>query len=61
MNPTKLDFYINLRFNYCFLWFPSADQELLTDSKEDEVHHKMTLTSSAFNCILYGLPYLIVT
>ncbi|XP_030298554.1 cilia- and flagella-associated protein 46 isoform X3 [Sparus aurata] len=39
----------------------SYDQELLTDSKEDEVHHKMTLTSSAFNCILYGLPYLIVT
>ncbi|XP_073337460.1 cilia- and flagella-associated protein 46 isoform X1 [Pagrus major] len=39
----------------------SYDQELLTDSKEDDVHHKTTLTPSAFNCILYGLPNLIAT
>ncbi|XP_071337384.1 cilia- and flagella-associated protein 46 isoform X2 [Trachinotus anak] len=32
----------------------------LTDSKDDDVHHKMTLTPSAFNCILYGLPNLMV-
>ncbi|GAA6225204.1 cilia- and flagella-associated protein 46 [Lates japonicus] len=32
---------------------------VLTDSEEDDVHHKMTLTPSAFNCILYGLPNLI--
>ncbi|KAM8739310.1 cilia- and flagella-associated protein 46 isoform 1-T1 [Acanthopagrus schlegelii] len=37
------------------------DQELLTDSREDEVHHKTTVTPSAFNCILYGVPFLIVT
>ncbi|KAM7408201.1 hypothetical protein PAMA_002070 [Pampus argenteus] len=28
---------------------------------EDDLHHKTTLTPSAFNCILYGLPNLIVT
>ncbi|XP_044228761.1 cilia- and flagella-associated protein 46 isoform X1 [Thunnus albacares] len=36
----------------------SYDQMLLT---EDDVQHKTTLTPSAFNCILYGLPNLIVT
>ncbi|XP_026212735.1 cilia- and flagella-associated protein 46 isoform X2 [Anabas testudineus] len=36
----------------------SNDQELLTDSKDDD-HHKMT--HSTFNCVLYGLPNLIVT
>ncbi|XP_045926168.1 cilia- and flagella-associated protein 46 isoform X3 [Micropterus dolomieu] len=39
----------------------SYDQLLLTDTKRDDVHHKTTLTPSAFNCILYGLPNLIVT
>ncbi|XP_044070722.1 cilia- and flagella-associated protein 46 isoform X2 [Siniperca chuatsi] len=39
----------------------SYDQVLLTDTKKDDVHHKTTLTPSAFNCILYGLPNLIVT
>ncbi|XP_034754581.1 cilia- and flagella-associated protein 46 isoform X3 [Etheostoma cragini] len=38
----------------------SYDQVLLTDSKEDDVHHETTLTPSAFNCILYGLPNLTV-
>ncbi|XP_056252103.1 cilia- and flagella-associated protein 46 [Seriola aureovittata] len=38
----------------------SSDLMLLSDSKEDNVLHKMTLTPSAFNCILYGLPNLIV-
>ncbi|XP_031140179.1 cilia- and flagella-associated protein 46 isoform X1 [Sander lucioperca] len=38
----------------------SYDHVLLTDSKEDDVHHKTTLTPSAFNCILYGLPNLTV-
>ncbi|KAI3362965.1 hypothetical protein L3Q82_011639 [Scortum barcoo] len=37
----------------------SYDQVLLADSKKD-VYHKTTLTPSAFNCILYGLPNLIV-
>ncbi|XP_051232115.1 cilia- and flagella-associated protein 46 [Dicentrarchus labrax] len=39
----------------------SYDQVLLTDSKEHDVHHKTTPTPSAFNCVLYGLPNLIVT
>ncbi|XP_032397492.1 cilia- and flagella-associated protein 46 isoform X2 [Etheostoma spectabile] len=38
----------------------SYDQVLLADSKEDDVHHKTTVTPSAFNCILYGLPNLTV-
>ncbi|XP_041803927.1 cilia- and flagella-associated protein 46 [Chelmon rostratus] len=38
----------------------SYDQ-VLSVSKEDDVHGKTTLTPSAFNCILYGLPNLIVT
>ncbi|XP_034078590.1 LOW QUALITY PROTEIN: cilia- and flagella-associated protein 46 [Gymnodraco acuticeps] len=39
----------------------SYDPALLTDSKEDDdVHHQFILTPSAFNCILYGLPNLIV-
>ncbi|XP_026165910.1 cilia- and flagella-associated protein 46 isoform X3 [Mastacembelus armatus] len=37
----------------------SYDQVLPTDSKEDNVHCKMT--HSAYNCILYGLPNLIVS
>nr|XP_046258124.1 cilia- and flagella-associated protein 46 isoform X1 [Scatophagus argus] len=39
----------------------SYDQVLITDSKEDDVHHKTTVTLPAFNCILYGLPNLIIT
>ncbi|XP_070772644.1 cilia- and flagella-associated protein 46 [Enoplosus armatus] len=39
----------------------SCDQVLLADSRTDDVRHKATLTPSAFNCILYGLPNLIVT
>ncbi|KAK2922244.1 cilia- and flagella-associated protein 46 [Channa argus] len=35
------------------------DPVLLTDSKEHDVDHKITYL--AFNCILYGLPNLIVT
>ncbi|XP_072246405.1 cilia- and flagella-associated protein 46 [Leuresthes tenuis] len=38
----------------------SDDQVLLTDSEEDEVQYKAALTPSAFNCILYGLPNLII-
>ncbi|XP_027134224.1 cilia- and flagella-associated protein 46 isoform X3 [Larimichthys crocea] len=38
-----------------------SEQALLADSKEHDVQHKTTLTPSAFNCILYGLPNLIVT
>ncbi|XP_047198342.1 cilia- and flagella-associated protein 46 [Hippoglossus stenolepis] len=38
----------------------SHDTVLLTDSKEDDVHHKMTLKPSAFNCVLYGLPHLVL-
>ncbi|XP_008297596.1 tetratricopeptide repeat protein 40 [Stegastes partitus] len=38
----------------------SCDKVLLTDSKEDEDHHKIALAPSAFNCILYGLPNLVV-
>ncbi|XP_035461481.2 cilia- and flagella-associated protein 46 isoform X4 [Scophthalmus maximus] len=30
--------------------------DLLTDSEEDDVHHKVTLAPSAFNSILYGIP-----
>ncbi|XP_060943811.1 cilia- and flagella-associated protein 46 [Limanda limanda] len=37
----------------------SHDTVLLTDSKKEDVHHKMALKSSAFNCVLYGLPHLI--
>ncbi|KAK2823968.1 hypothetical protein Q5P01_021143 [Channa striata] len=37
----------------------SHDPELLTESEEHGVDHKMTYL--AFNCILYGLPNLIVT
>lgn len=43
---------------YCF-WLSFADQVLLADSKDDVDRHKMT--HSAFNCVLYGLPNLIVT
>ncbi|XP_029305800.1 cilia- and flagella-associated protein 46 isoform X3 [Cottoperca gobio] len=40
----------------------SYDGVRLTDSMEDDdVHHRMTLAPSAFNCILYGLPNLIIT
>ncbi|KAK5853566.1 hypothetical protein PBY51_014708 [Eleginops maclovinus] len=40
----------------------SFDPALLADSKEeDDVHQQLTLTPSAFNCILYGLPNLIVS
>lgn len=49
---------ITLRYNYHFLGLSLADQALITDSKEDDVHHKPALTPSAFNCILYGLPNL---
>ncbi|XP_029377626.1 cilia- and flagella-associated protein 46 [Echeneis naucrates] len=38
----------------------SCDPALLSDSYEDHVHHKTTPTPSAFNCVLYGLPNLIV-
>ncbi|CAB1430488.1 unnamed protein product [Pleuronectes platessa] len=37
----------------------SHDTVLLTDSKGEDVHHKMALKPSAFNCVLYGLPHLI--
>ncbi|XP_069001354.1 cilia- and flagella-associated protein 46 [Embiotoca jacksoni] len=39
----------------------SQDQGLLTDSKTDDNPHKTALTPSAFNCVLYGLPNVIVT
>ncbi|XP_070834007.1 cilia- and flagella-associated protein 46 [Chaetodon trifascialis] len=39
----------------------SYDQVLLSVSKGDDVYHKATLTPSAFTCILYGLPNLILT
>ncbi|XP_071380722.1 cilia- and flagella-associated protein 46 [Centroberyx affinis] len=32
-----------------------------SDSKGDDAHHKVDLTPSALNCILYGLPNLIIT
>ncbi|XP_039478106.1 cilia- and flagella-associated protein 46 isoform X2 [Oreochromis aureus] len=41
----------------------SNDQELLTfseDRKEDDDQREMALPPSAFNCVLYGLPNLIV-
>ncbi|XP_063348312.1 cilia- and flagella-associated protein 46 [Pelmatolapia mariae] len=41
----------------------SNDQELLAvseDRKEDDDQHEMALPPSAFNCVLYGLPNLIV-
>ncbi|XP_041867180.1 cilia- and flagella-associated protein 46 isoform X2 [Melanotaenia boesemani] len=38
----------------------SHDEVLLTDSKEDELQYKSALQPSAFNCVLYGLPNLIV-
>ncbi|KAM4591556.1 uncharacterized protein PAE49_017135 [Odontesthes bonariensis] len=38
----------------------SDDQALLTASEEDKVQYKAALTPSAFNCVLYGLPNLII-
>ncbi|XP_049456510.1 cilia- and flagella-associated protein 46 isoform X3 [Epinephelus fuscoguttatus] len=38
-----------------------SDQVLSTDSEDGDVHHKTLLTPSAFNCILYGLPNIIVS
>nr|XP_029134601.1 cilia- and flagella-associated protein 46 [Labrus bergylta] len=37
------------------------DQVLLAESEDDNVHHKTTLSPSAFNVILYGLPTLMAT
>ncbi|XP_068423801.1 cilia- and flagella-associated protein 46 isoform X2 [Clinocottus analis] len=39
----------------------SYDQVLRDDSKEDDARHKTPLAPAAFNCIIYGLPNLIVT
>uniref|UniRef100_A0A668AC33 Uncharacterized protein n=2 Tax=Myripristis murdjan TaxID=586833 RepID=A0A668AC33_9TELE len=39
----------------------SYDHKFHSDSKGDDVHHKVALTPSAFNCVLYGLPNLIIT
>lgn len=60
MNPLELTFSMTLTCNYSFLWLSSADLVHPTDSKEDGILHKMTLRPSSFNCVLYGLPNLIV-
>ena len=56
-----LDFILTLRYSYYSLCLSSADQVLLADSKADDISRRTTLTPSAFNCVLYGLPNLIVT
>ncbi|XP_077960776.1 cilia- and flagella-associated protein 46 isoform X4 [Gasterosteus aculeatus] len=39
----------------------SYEKVLREDSKEGRAPHKRTLTPAAFNCVVYGLPNLIVT